>query len=254
MTSSYLRGCEFEFAAVLLRHPSAEGMAAEMFTSLHVLLLSSPSLLCRWRKTGDVGEVLALCISRRTCQVLACDAAGVSVVWVDFPCFRAGLGAHQAPVSRHGHCAAPQRWLPLQMFGVAAPSPRCRSGGGAAGCDAPAWQESQLHPPLSAVLRGGGGPAWAAAPSPKCCSRDGCGFGVRRRSRDDTTSYPQWGGQQRRGFAQSRPGGAGSHPLHLSVTAAAPSLLCCSSGRGRRTSVGSACALWPPPPHGTTVE
>lgn len=118
------------FAAPPLRPPSAEGVAAERFTSWPVSLLSGPSLLCGWRKTGDVGEALALCISRRTCQVLACDAAGVSVVWVDFPCVRAGSGAHQAPASRHGHCAAPQRWLPLQMFGVAAPSPRAAVGEG----------------------------------------------------------------------------------------------------------------------------
>lgn len=182
--------------------PSAEGAAAEMVRSSHGLLLSRPSLLCRWRKTGEVGEVLALCISRRACQVLACDAAGPSLVWVDFPAFglvwvRTRLQYRATAIVRlpkdgcHCRCSG---WLP--------PLPGAAVGEGPQSVTLQPGRKVSCTRP-KARCRGGGGPAWAAAPSPKCRSRDGCGFGVRRRSGDDTTSFPQWGGQQRGGGLRS---------------------------------------------------
>lgn len=181
-------------------------------------------------------KVFALSISRQTSQVLGCEAARASPVGIDFPCVLAGLGAHQGLVSLHSHCAVPQRWLPMQMFGVAAPSTRCRSGGGAAVTLLPGRDVSCTAPKHSAVGRR------------RVCVGD-CPL----------PKVPQFGaGSGCAGAAVMTPplsrSEAGSHPLHLSVTAAAPSALCRSLGRERRTSVGLASALRLPPPHTTAVE
>lgn len=132
----------------------------------------------------------------------------------DFPCvlntvlkdrrlLKAGSGSQRSYAASQPLCGS-QRWLPLQMHdsarapqlggGHPLPAPVLQWGRGS--CAASAGKEFRLRLPQSALLRGGGGPEWAAAPlqSAAAWKQAGCAGAAEMTSPPSSSRAGNWGG------------------------------------------------------------